>query len=409
MNATMPTTSAPVLSICIPTFNRARYLDSLLKELTAQIQNLEFSYEILVGDNASSDATPEVVAQYQQQLNIRLYRRTANIGSAENLSQLYRCAAGKYFLYLADDDLPILSEINNNIKVFECNPEVGAIFAPWHLHDKPSEQDFAIFYELEDDYLIEQHDYSKLLALLLTRHIFPEIYLARRELMTALYFTPNPYAFWAFVHIAEMLGKHAVYFSKTPFYRSVAQYFEDEIRTQAGTEEVKDAWDRYRGGLEYILGKFSASMQPAEKQEWLNAINQFILTRMKVALRIRTAENHHPIDNYFIANRIKGLGSVGDLPAAYDFYRVNAALEYLASLTPFLPELSRLAYFRNAPPRLLPLAQKFPATEFLILENGELPSENVIIVTPPEITLQNSQANRNILFLSEAEIIQKFP
>jgi glycosyltransferase involved in cell wall biosynthesis len=56
----------PILSICVPTFNRARYLECLLQDLSEQIGNLGVSYEVLVGDNCSNDSTPEVVAKYAQ-------------------------------------------------------------------------------------------------------------------------------------------------------------------------------------------------------------------------------------------------------------------------------------------------------------------------------------------------------
>ncbi|MCW3480621.1 glycosyltransferase family 2 protein [Neisseriaceae bacterium JH1-16] len=399
-----------VLSICIPTFNRARYLESLLGEVVANIQKLEFSYEILIGDNCSEDTTPHVVEGFQDRLNIRYFRRPNNIGSGENLNQLYRSAKGRYCLYLADDDLPILDEVSNNIATLDANPGVGVIFAPWAIHDKPSGQDVSQFYTLDGDYLIETRDYSKLLALLVTRHIFPEIYMARREVLTSLYFTPNKYAFWAFVHIAEMLGRYSVYFSAKPFYRSVSRYFEDETRTQAGMEEVKDAWDRYRGGLEYLFGKFAGDLSAEEKAEWQGAIDQFVLLRMSVALRIRTQEGKNWIDNYFIANRIRCLGGDQYLPVPYDVYRVNAAFEHFATLTPFLPQQARRAYLQSAPPQVFNYAQEFNNTEFLVLENehADIPANTLVLSQESSYPLAG-RVLANVISLSEGELLAQFP
>lgn len=399
---------SPELSICIPTYNRSRYLDNLLNELAGQIHQLNYRYEILIGDNCSPDTTPDVVARYQDKLNIRYFRRPANLGSGENLNQLYRCARGKYVLYLADDDLPILSAINDNLEVFEYNPSIGTIFAPWFIHDLPTRQDTDQFYQQEDDYLIEQHDYSKLLALLLSHHIFPEIYLARREVIDQLYFNAIDHAFWAFVHSADMLGQQAIYFSKTPFYRSVARYFEDEGRNQAGVEEVKYAWDRYRGGLEYLLGKFSSGLSPADKQEWLQAINQFILIRMKVGLRIRTHEGTDWIDNYYIANRVKALGGPDDLPAPYNLYRVNAAFEFLTKQKPFLPEETRLVRLRHLPLQIFPYAHAYASTEFLELGEHDPIPPNSIVVTPMPLA-PRPDLGPAVLFLSENEAVARFP
>ena len=396
------------LSICIPTYNRARYLESLLGELTTQIGALKYSYEILIGDNASSDTTEQVVAGYLSKLNIRYFRRPSNLGSSENLNRLYRSAQGKYVLYLADDDLPILAEINNNLGIFEHNPGVGVIFAPWIIHDLPTRQDLTIFYNQNDDYLIEQNDHAKLLALILSHHLFPEIYLARREVIDQLYFSVIDHAFWAFVHAAEMLGHQAIYFSKTPFYRSVARYFEDEGRSQAGTEEVKHAWDRYRGGLEYVFGKFSHTLAPQERPEWLAAINQFILQRMKVALRLRTHEGGNWIDNYYIANRVRALGEVSDLPAPYDLYRVNAAFEYVTKLDPFKPEPPKYATLRRAPLQVFHHAHGFADTEFLVLDDDDAIPHHPIVVTPIPMDIA-VPAGREVRFVSELETLAKFP
>jgi glycosyltransferase involved in cell wall biosynthesis len=43
-----------VLSILIPTYNRAPYLNNLLNYLNEEIYNLDFTYEIVVSDNAST-------------------------------------------------------------------------------------------------------------------------------------------------------------------------------------------------------------------------------------------------------------------------------------------------------------------------------------------------------------------
>ncbi|NMV39282.1 glycosyltransferase family 2 protein [Ralstonia insidiosa] len=401
----------PVLSICLPTHNRARYLDNLLKTLTDDVHALAFSYEILIGDNGSTDHTPEVVARYvgTGALNIRAYRNPRNIGPYENQRKLYNSARGKYCLYLADDDLLLMEQINENIRTLENNPGVSAIYAPWVLYDRVRDETSAAFYSLDQDYLIQPNDHAALMALVLTRHIFPEIYIARRECFPLLYFAYNNYAYWAFVHSAEILSRGAILFSAKPYYRAVSQYFDDDVRTQAGTEEVKVSWDRYRGGLEYLFNKFSGDLPLEQKTEWFDAINQFIRVRMNVALRIRTQENTSPIDNYYIANRLRALGNGQDLPTHYDFYRVNAALEYLNTLDPFVTGTTRFAYFRSQPLRILPLAQKFSELAFTMLEDGQLPTEPTVIVTPHGAESGLPKHADHLVFTSELELLSMFP
>jgi len=68
----------PLLSICIPTYNRAEYLEKSLDSLIVQP---EFSQiEVVISDNASTDDTEEVCKRYQEKYkNIFYYRNKENI------------------------------------------------------------------------------------------------------------------------------------------------------------------------------------------------------------------------------------------------------------------------------------------------------------------------------------------
>ena len=101
----------PVLSICLSTFNRARYLDCLLQDLVTHIGELGCTYELLIGDNASEDQTPEVVRRYESQLAMRYIRRPQNVGPERNRSQLLGAAKGRYVVFLAD--VGIVLQIRN--------------------------------------------------------------------------------------------------------------------------------------------------------------------------------------------------------------------------------------------------------------------------------------------------------
>jgi hypothetical protein len=65
----------------------------------------------------------------------------------------------------------------------------------------------------------------------------------------------NEHAFFAFVHAADYLTQGAILIQREPFYVSITRYFEDDAREQLGNSEVEHAWDRYRGGLEYMIAR----------------------------------------------------------------------------------------------------------------------------------------------------------
>lgn len=396
----------PVLSICVPTYNRARYLDCLLADLAEHIGELGFTYELLIGDNASDDESAEVVRNYEDRLAIRYIRRPENIGAAQNISQLFGAAGGRYIVYVADDDLLIPEVLGRHIAYLEANPEVGAVFAPWFLHDRVDGEDFDQFYSIEQETRIAAGGHGDLFDLLVNGHIFPEIYVARTSLIHQVVNIDRPYAFYFFVQIARMVDRMAVTFRPEPFYRSITRYFEDESRVQYGHAEVKGGWDRYRGGLEYILSRV-AHLLDAENLAWCRrAIEHFVDGRMHVALRLRTLDGKDWIDNYYIANRLRCVGNDSLLPAPYDTYRINAAWEYLLELEPFYPEPATVGYYLDDPPRILTQAHGFSTEGLIARADRSVPlPDNAILLTSREPAGVGSAR----FVISEAELLARFP
>ena len=99
----------PLLTIAIPTFNRAEQLEGLLKVLEPQIVRFP-EVELFVSDNASEDRTPEVIACARERftttgVRFRTHRHSSNVGSDANFAFCFKQAAGHFFWMCGDDDL----------------------------------------------------------------------------------------------------------------------------------------------------------------------------------------------------------------------------------------------------------------------------------------------------------------
>lgn len=93
---------SPLVTIVVPTFNRAdTYLPGALGAACRQSYS---NLEILVSDNASSDATAALVNGFRD-ARIRYHRHAQNIGSPRNTNYCIEAARGEYTLVLNDDDL----------------------------------------------------------------------------------------------------------------------------------------------------------------------------------------------------------------------------------------------------------------------------------------------------------------
>lgn len=99
--------SKPLLTVAIPTFNRASFLEQTLSQLREEVLKYSITdLEIVVSDNASPDHTKNVVAdELNRGLLVRYIRNEENIGSDANIAQCFNEANGKYVLILGDDDL----------------------------------------------------------------------------------------------------------------------------------------------------------------------------------------------------------------------------------------------------------------------------------------------------------------
>jgi len=95
----------PLLTIAIPTYNRAWCLRKLLPVLADQLKD-EPQVELIISDNASPDETPSVVQEFVARgLPVRYIRNTQNIGADANFLQCFEQARGKYVWIFSDDDL----------------------------------------------------------------------------------------------------------------------------------------------------------------------------------------------------------------------------------------------------------------------------------------------------------------
>src|SRR5215471_12176422 len=100
-----PGTSKPLLTLAIPTYNRAWCLRELLPLLVDQVKN-EPRIELIISDNASPDDTSSVVQDFMARgLPARYIRNTENIGADANFLQCFEQARGKYVWLFSDDDL----------------------------------------------------------------------------------------------------------------------------------------------------------------------------------------------------------------------------------------------------------------------------------------------------------------
>jgi glycosyltransferase involved in cell wall biosynthesis len=118
----------PLLTIAIPTYNRANFLAEALDSIIPQIPN-DKSVEILVCSNASTDSTDVLVAQYMRDHDyIRYLKNDKNLGIDENIHRVISEARGRYTHLMSDDDLLMPDSFQNIISLISEYPGVDFFF-----------------------------------------------------------------------------------------------------------------------------------------------------------------------------------------------------------------------------------------------------------------------------------------
>jgi len=125
----------PILSICIPTFNRAGYLKECLLSLLASAKENIDQLEIIVNDNASTDETALIVRDFQKVYPlIKYFCNSENIGANQNSIKVAQMGTGKYIWVFGDDDkvtidaIPkVLERIKLGYNLIICNFSINSI------------------------------------------------------------------------------------------------------------------------------------------------------------------------------------------------------------------------------------------------------------------------------------------
>lgn len=112
------------VSVIVLTYNHAKYIRQALDSIL--MQEVDFSYEVLVGDDGSTDGTRDILHEYaaQHPEHIRLFLREKNLGAARNAYELLCASNGKYLAFCEGDDYwTHPKKLSQQVSFLENNPD----------------------------------------------------------------------------------------------------------------------------------------------------------------------------------------------------------------------------------------------------------------------------------------------
>jgi glycosyltransferase involved in cell wall biosynthesis len=119
----------PLLSVCLITYNHSKYIKTAIDSVL--MQNINFSWELIIADDFSTDGTREILAKYKEEhpYLIKLILQEKNVGAAQNWIDLITTPSSKYIAYFEGDDYWIdPNKLQKQVSFLEKNPGYSICF-----------------------------------------------------------------------------------------------------------------------------------------------------------------------------------------------------------------------------------------------------------------------------------------
>lgn len=125
----------PLVSVLITAFNREKFIADAIESALAQTFD---DYEVIVVDDASTDATVDVIKRYAaQDSRIRFYVNEKNLGDYPNRNKVASYARGKYLKYIDSDDVMYDHCLHVMVNAIEAFPDAAFGLCSFQDPDKP--------------------------------------------------------------------------------------------------------------------------------------------------------------------------------------------------------------------------------------------------------------------------------
>ncbi|MBN1559784.1 glycosyltransferase [candidate division KSB1 bacterium] len=124
----------PLVTIGMPVYNAERYVRQSLESLRRQTYD---HFELIIADNASTDATVDICQEYiRDDARISLVRSDVNLGAAKNYNKVFHLAQGAYFKWAAADDLCAADYLQRCVDVLENDASVILAYSKTTIIDE---------------------------------------------------------------------------------------------------------------------------------------------------------------------------------------------------------------------------------------------------------------------------------
>ena len=155
------TNNAPLISVCIPSFNRPEFIGDLLDTIITQSCE-DFEIVICEDNSPKTIEIEEVVKKYfnmRHNIDVRFIRNPETLGYDGNFRKLIDISKGQYCVFMGDDDLMCENALLRISQVIENN-KPGVIIRSWATANRETKELREVFRYFDGDRLFSSGEDS---------------------------------------------------------------------------------------------------------------------------------------------------------------------------------------------------------------------------------------------------------
>jgi len=145
----------PLLTVCIPAYNRASLLAPLLESIFTQEYK---DFDVLICEDGSPERTAirDVVHRFQRRYPSRLYyeENATNLGYDGNIRRLVERANGRYCVFMGNDDLMCAGALDAIVAAIQRQQNCGVVVRSYATFDANPEQYKQVFRYFPTEYVL---------------------------------------------------------------------------------------------------------------------------------------------------------------------------------------------------------------------------------------------------------------
>ena len=143
----------PLLSICIPIYNRLSYLERMLERFYEEKELFDSKIELFISDNCSEDDPQSCCNRFSEMgLRLNYHRNDTNLGMDGNFINCFKSANGKYVWLLGSDDIPQKGRLKTICEILSTQKDYGLL----HISVEKSSKDEHIIEVNNKEALLEE-------------------------------------------------------------------------------------------------------------------------------------------------------------------------------------------------------------------------------------------------------------